>query len=201
MSNDQPSPAAPCFHAVVLAAGAGTRFGGSKLRADFEGRPLVCAAVAAACASPAQSVTLVTGADPQVAEAARCGCAVPLVVVQAMDWSDGVAASLKAGFSSAPSSAKGVFVFLGDMPRVPHGMAARLVEVLTGGASAAAPVCGGRRGHPVLVGPALMPAVAHLEGDKGLGDLLESLGAQLALVETEDDGVLFDVDTRDALPA
>ena len=199
MSNEPTSPTAPCFHAVVLAAGAGTRFGGGKLRADWNGRPLICAAVSAACASPAESVTLVTGADPEVAEAARCGCHIPLVVVQAMDWSDGLAASLKAGFSSAPANAKGVFVFLGDMPRVPHELAGKLAEALTGGASAAAPVHGGRRGHPVLVGPALMPAVARLEGDKGLGDLLDTLGTQLALVETADAGVLFDVDTPDAL--
>lgn len=199
MSTEPTSPAAPCFHAVVLAAGAGTRFGGGKLRADWNGRPLICAAVSAACASPAESVTLVTGADPEVAEAARCGCERPMVVVQAMDWADGLAASLKAGFSSAPAQAKGVFVFLGDMPRVPHDLAGRLAEALTGGASAAAPVRDGVRGHPVLVGPALMPAVAHLEGDKGLGDLLDTLGGALALVEVDDDGVLFDVDTRDSL--
>ncbi len=196
MTTSSPSPE---YHAVVLAAGAGTRFGGGKLRAPYAGRPLIASAVAAACASPAASVTVVTGADPEVAEAARCDCGRPLLVVQALDWSEGMAASLRAGFSSASANAAGVFVFLGDMPRVPHDVAGRLAEALAGGAQAAAPVHGGRRGHPVLVGPVLAAAVTKLAGDEGLNAVLEGLGDKLALVETDDDGVLFDVDTPDAL--
>ena len=189
----------PEFHAVVLAAGAGTRFGGAKLRADYRGRPLVAAAVSAACASPACSVSVVIGADPEVADAARCDCGRPLVIVRAMDWADGLSASLRAGFSSAPAHAAGVFVFLADMPRVPHDMAARLVAALGPTVQAAAPVHRGVRGHPVLVGPALTPAVLRLTGDAGLNAVLDGLGDRLALVETDDDGVLFDVDAPDAL--
>jgi molybdenum cofactor cytidylyltransferase len=190
---------AGAYHAVVLAAGAGTRFGGGKLRANWRGKPLIRWAVEAACASPAVSVAVVTGADPEVGAAARCDCGSPLVVIGAMDWSQGLSASLRAGFSSAHIGAKGVFVFLGDMPRVPHDMAQRLCAALTGGAKAAAPVCGGRRGHPVLVGRELAVEVATLGGDAGLGAVLDGLGPALALVETDDDGVLFDVDTPDQL--
>lgn len=200
MSNDPPTTAGE-LHAVVLAAGAGSRFGGGKLRADYRGKPLIRWAVEAACASPAARVTVVTGADPEVAAAARCDCQRPLLVTQAMDWAEGLAASLRAGFSSAPANAAGVFVFLGDMPRTPPGVGDALVEALKDGKAAAAPVFAGKRGHPVLVGPALMPAVATLTGDVGLNDLLEALGGQLALVEVDDDGVLFDVDAPEHLHA
>ena len=189
------------YHAVVLAAGAGTRFGGSKLRATWHGKPLIRWAVEAACASPAGSVAVVTGADPEVGAAARCDCHAPLVVIGAHDWSEGLSASLRAGFSSAPINARGVFVFLGDMPRTPHDLGRRLCEALTGGAKAAAPVCGGRRGHPVLVGRELSDQIAMISGDIGLNATLDALGPALALVETDDDGVLFDVDTPDQLEA
>lgn len=194
-----PDPAEGAYHAVVLAAGAGTRFGGGKLRADYRGKPLIRWAVEAACASPAGSVAVVTGADPEVADVARCDCHLPLVVVGALDWSEGLSASLRAGFSSAPINARGVFVFLGDMPRVPPDIGRRLCEALTGGAKAAAPVCGGKRGHPVLVGRELADQVARISGDVGLNATLDALGPALALVETDDDGVLFDVDTPDQL--
>ena len=187
------------YHAVVLAAGAGTRFGGGKLRAGWRGKPLIRWAVEAACASPAGSVAVVTGADPEVGAAARCDCGSPLMVIGAMDWAQGLSASLRAGFSSAPIGARGVFVYLGDMPRIPHDMGRRLSAALTGGAKAAAPVCGGRRGHPVLVGRELADQVAVISGDVGLNALLDALGPALALVETDDDGVLFDVDTPDQL--
>lgn len=183
----------------MLAGGAGARFGGAKLSAPWRGAPLISAALAAACASPAAGVTLVTGADPALADLARAACAAPFAVVHAADWAEGLAASLRAGWRAAPEDADAVFVFLGDMPRTPHGMAARLVPALTTGAAAAAPTYCGRRGHPVLVGRELAGAVARRRGDAGLGAILDSLGERLALVPTDDEGVLFDVDTREAL--
>ncbi len=199
--SDTPSPSPGGYHAVVLAAGAGTRFGGGKLRADWRGKPLIRWAVEAACASPAHSVAVVTGADPEVGAAARCDCSAPLVVIGAMDWAEGLAASLRAGFSSAPTAVDGVFVFLGDMPRTPHDLGPKLCAALAGGAKAAAPVHAGRRGHPVLVGRALLDQVATVSGDTGLNAVLDALGPALALVETDDDGVLFDVDTPEQLQA
>jgi CTP:molybdopterin cytidylyltransferase MocA len=65
--------------AVVLAAGAGARFGGGKLLAPYMAGVLLDGALAAALAAPACSVTLVTGADAgedlaeQVAARARRG--------------------------------------------------------------------------------------------------------------------------------
>jgi molybdenum cofactor cytidylyltransferase len=87
-----------------------------------------------------------------------------------------------------------VFVFLGDMPRVPAAVLAPLAEAVAAGAAAAAPVFGGRRGHPVLFGKGLLAALGDLTGDRGAGELLKGLGDRLAQVEAPDDGVLYDVD-------
>lgn len=196
-----PELAAP-LHAVVLAAGAGTRFGGGKLRADYRGRPLLAWALDAAFAAPTAGVTLVTGADAcetgAVAREAAAGR--PLAVVRCADWAAGLSASLAVGLARVPAEAAGALVFLGDMPRIPEGLAARLVEAFAAeGVEAAAPVCGGRRGHPALLGRALFAAAATLNGDRGAGALLAGLGPRLARVETDDPGVLFDVDTPAAL--
>ena len=56
--------------AIVLAAGAGTRFGGGKLTADWSGAPLLEAAIAAAFAAPVRTVSVVWGADGRVLEVA-----------------------------------------------------------------------------------------------------------------------------------
>ncbi|MFZ5670714.1 MAG: NTP transferase domain-containing protein, partial [Pseudomonadota bacterium] len=68
------------------------------------------------------------------------------------------------------------------------------------GAPAAAPVFEGRRGHPVLFGASLFPALLALRGDQGAGRLLDGLDEGLARVRAGDDGVLFDVDTPGPLP-
>lgn len=49
-------------HAVVLAAGAASRFGGGKLTAHWRGEPLIRWAVRAALAARVESVVLVVGA-------------------------------------------------------------------------------------------------------------------------------------------
>lgn len=189
----------PVYTAVVLAAGTGSRFGGGKLLAPWEGAPLVHAALAAARAAPVREVILVTGADAEaVATAARAfDPAIP--VVHALRYAEGMAESLKAGVAAVPAGRDGAFVFLGDMPRVPQSVLPVMAQAVADGALAAAPVFSGRRGNPVLLSAALFPQVRDLSGDVGARPLLQGLGSRLALVETDDDGVLFDVDHRSDL--
>ena len=189
------------LEAIVLAAGAGTRFGGGKLTAPWGEGLLLDAALAAAFAAPVRSVTVVWGADPAVLEAASryadsTGQPGRLHLVRNPLHAEGMGASLRAGVSGLPPDASGAFVFLGDMPRIPHEIAPKLAEALAAGARAAAPVRGGRRGHPALFSAELFPALLSLAGDKGAGWLLNAMTHGLALIPTEDDGALFDVDER-----
>lgn len=191
--------------AIVLAAGAGRRFGGGKLLAEFEGRPLLAGALEAALASPAQDVILVTGAQAEavgaiartVAGATAKGAR--LRIVHAPDHEEGMGASLRAAAAALPMGIAGAFILLGDMPKVPAAILPRLAQSVRDGAAAAAPTHNGRRGHPVLIGRDLLPALAQLSGDKGARAILAGLGKRMALVETHDPGVLFDVDRPEDL--
>lgn len=194
--------------AVVLAAGAGRRFakhsGGRKLLAPFEGRPLIVGALDAAFAAPARRVLLVTDGDPDLARiaadhAGTLGRRADLEIVVAADAAEGMGASLRTAVAALQSDSDGVFVFLGDMPRVPPGLAGDLARALRPGVDAAAPCFAGRRGHPVLFGRACYPALRGLEGDVGAREVLAALGERLALVESPDDGLLFDVDRPEDL--
>lgn len=188
------------WSAIVLAAGAGRRFGGRKLLATFEGGPLIEGALRAAFASPASTVILVTGSDAEdVAEVARAfaerqGTRQRLQIVHAADHAEGMGASLRAGAEALAADTAGTFVLLGDMPKVPAALLPRLVEAVEAGAAAAAPVCGGRRGHPVLFGAELLDHLRQAAGDEGARAALSGLGPRLAHIETDDEGVLFDVD-------
>lgn len=180
------------LEAIVLAAGSGSRFGGGKLTSPYATGHLIDGALAAAFAAPVWRVTVVVGADPKVAEiAAQAGAR----VVIAHDHAAGLAASLRTGINSLAETCTGVFVFLGDMPRVPHAVLPLLAKALEGKA-AAAPAFAGQRGHPALIGNALFEDVLALKGDAGAGRILAGLGDRLATVDAPDDGVLFDVDVR-----
>ena len=188
------------LEAIVLAAGAGSRFGGAKLTAPWRGGVLIDGALAAAFAAPARSVTLVTGADPRVREASRAFAATlgqtsRLRLVHAQDHAEGMAATLRAGIVALPADTAGAFVFLGDMPLIPPAILPRLAAALARGARAAAPVFDGRRGHPVLFGRGLFAALMALIGDQGARSVLQDLEhGSVALIEAADSGVLFDVD-------
>lgn len=193
------------FEAIVLAAGAGSRFGGGKLLAPWRGGVLLEGALAAAFAAPVARVIVVTGTDARAVEAGvrawagRAGVTDRLAVVHAPDHAEGLGASLRKGASVLSPGLAGVFVFLGDMPRVPAGVAAQLASAVKAGAPAAAAVFQGQRGHPTLIGAGLIPALLSLTGDAGARGVLKDLGDRLALVEAPDDGVLFDVDERSDL--
>jgi len=187
------------LEAIVLAGGAGARFGGGKLTHPWRGGALIDGALAAAFAAPARTVTVVTGADPRVeaaaaAFAASVGEAARLRIVHCEGHAEGMGATLRAGVASLPPDAAGAYVFLGDMPAIPAAAPPALAEALAAGAPAAAPRFKGQRGHPVLFGAALFPQLSALAGDQGAREVLRALGGALALVETDDPGVLVDID-------
>ena len=182
-------------HALVLAAGSARRFGAAKLLAPFRGGALIDAALGAALKAPVSSVVVTTGAGAE-AVAARVRAVAPgAVLVHASDHAEGMAASLRAGIAGLPPTAEGVLIFLGDMPDIPEEIPPKLVRALLAGAPAAAPSLAGRRGHPVGVTRSQFPALTALSGDEGARRVLEGLGEAVALVETDDPGVLADVDT------
>ncbi|MEO8113545.1 MAG: nucleotidyltransferase family protein [Phenylobacterium sp.] len=184
------------FEAIVLAAGSGARFGGGKLTTAYGAGVLLDGALRAAFSAPVRSVTLVTGADSAAVTDVALTFDPAVRIVHAADHAEGMGASLRAGIASLPDDAAGVFVFLGDMPRVPVEVLRPLAEAVAAGAPAAAPTWQGRRGNPAVVGRGLFPDLLKLTGDTGARGVLQALGDRLALVEAPDDGVLFDVDER-----
>ena len=150
--------------ALVLAAGSGSRFGSDKLSAPFRGEPLVHHAIRAALKAPAERAIVV--AHPALDLSAFNN--IEIVRLTSTALSD----SLREGLDAA-GYVDALFVFLGDMPLVPHDIAAQLVEQI-GSAYAAMPRHGDKLGHPVLLSHAAFADLRLLEGDAGLGKLLRT---------------------------
>lgn len=172
--------------ALVLAAGSARRFGSDKLSAPFRGEPLVHHAIRAARAAPVERVIVVCGDRLDLGDWPGCPAVEPVPIA-----STALSESLKAGVGAAGAVA-GLFVFLGDMPLVPHGVAGSLAAALEGH-FAAVPRHAGTRGHPVLLSARALAEVATLTGDEGAGRLLKQRG-DVAFVEVSDDAILLDVD-------
>jgi len=167
--------------------------------APWRGGALIDGALDAALAAPVDAVWVVVGADPAVAARALSRRAVH--IVQAEDHASGMSASLKAGVAALPADAAGVFIFLGDMPLIPHAVLAPLVRAVAEGAPAAVPIWQGRQGHPAALSRHLFPMLQGLVGDRGARGVLDGLGDSLALIPSPDAGVLLDVDQPSDMPA
>ena len=152
---------------LILAAGAGTRFGDRpKLLADVEGRPLLEYAIRAQCAvAQLERIVVVLGARASdLREQVDFGRAQPVVCE---DWETGQAASLRCGLRALEGADK-VIVTLGDSPLVTSAVISRFIDE-PGGTRA---LYEGRPGHPVVLEAEQIRALSSLSGDQGARDIL-----------------------------
>lgn len=156
---------------LVLAAGAGTRFGErSKLLAELDGRPLLEHAIAAQCGvADLERVAVVLGAFAEDILARVDFMRSEPVVCER--WREGQALSLRRGIEYLTESleVRKVIVTLGDQPRMTAELIARFVAEPPGTRA----TYEGRPGHPVVLGPVQMRALAPLRGDHGAREILQ----------------------------
>lgn len=188
-------PTSPQVAAVVLAAGSGRRFGGTKQLAELDGRPLVEHAVATARRAGLAPVVVVVGHD---AHRVRAVLPSDVEVVDNPAHATGQASSLRAGVAAvATSDAEGLVVLLADQPGIDPEVVVRVAAALGDGHLAARARYVDRPGHPVALARSTFGALATLTGDVGARDLL----AELAVHEVPVAGPCPpDVDTPDDLP-
>lgn len=153
---------------VVLAAGAGRRFGGAKQLAPLAGRPLLEHALMTAAAVPFGRRVVVLGSRAgEIMERIDLHGVDPVVCDQ---WGEGMAASLREGVAALGEVAAAV-ILLGDQPLVSPAAVHRVLAA-RGDGDAVRATYDGRPGHPVLFGRSLFPAVAGLRGETGARHLL-----------------------------
>lgn len=174
---------------MLLAAGAGTRYGSPKVLAHRGAwlRTAVAALSQGGCAQ----VMVVVGA---AADEARALMPHDVSTVEAADWATGMGASLRAGLAAAEStSASHALVHLVDTPDVGAHVVAR---VLASRADIARATFTGVPGHPVLLARRHWPQVrARATGDHGARGFLRGR-PDVVLVECADLATGIDHDTR-----
>ncbi len=172
--------------AVVLAAGAGTRFGGDthKLRAPFRGLTVVQHALGAALEAGLDATYVVTGAV-ELRDLIPGG----VVLVENHSWELGQATSLRAGLFAAENDGhEAVVVGLGDQPLV-GAESWRAVAEAEGELVTA--VYRGRRSPPVKLGSAVWPLLP-TSGDAGARMLMRMRPEQVTEVSCAGEPVDFD---------
>ena len=175
--------------------------GSNKLLAEIDGKPMVArtAQRLLAVACPADRRRLGNQADQVDAALGK----LPVERVRNPAFAEGLSTSLKCGLAALPDDIDGVIVCLGDMPLVAGRDLDRLIAAFNPleGRAIVVPTRRGKRGNPVLWAKRFIPEMAELAGDVGAKHLIGEHAELVCEVEMDDDSVLVDIDTPDALAA
>jgi len=160
------------LHAIVLAAGASTRFGSAKQLARVAGRPLLHTAVARAADVAGSAVTVVLGA--RAAELSPLLTHSQASVVINRDWREGMASSIRAGVARLPASCTAVLLMLVDQAAVTAEDLKRLASAWRRQPDyIVAARYGMTTGVPAIFPRSVFPGLASLRGDVGARVLLQ----------------------------
>lgn len=190
--------APPRVGAVVLAAGAGSRFGGGKLLASLDGRPILQHVLDRVAAAGLAQTVVVMGADQDAVEASMAWRGEDRV--RNPDPGRGLSSSVRLGVEALDPDIDRALIVLGDQPSLPDGVIEALVaQPSDPGRPIVVPVYQGDRGrNPVLLDrAAFVDATAGLHGDRGLGPWIAEHAELVREVPVA--GANPDVDTRDDL--
>jgi molybdenum cofactor cytidylyltransferase len=195
-------PQGPRIGALLLAAGQSRRMGGpNKLLVEIDGVPMVARVTQRLLASRARPIIAVLGNQANAVDAALGK--LPVKRVRNPEFAGGLSTSLKRGLTTLPADLDGVIVCLGDMPLISGRHLDRLIAAFNPleGRAIVVPTRRGKRGNPVLWSRQFFPEMAALAGDVGAKHLTGEHAELVAEVEMDDDAVLVDIDTPEALDA
>jgi molybdenum cofactor cytidylyltransferase len=91
----------------------------------------------------------------------------------------------------------GYVIALADMPFIQPATISRVADAIRHGADIAMPSYQGQRGHPVGFAVKFHNALTQLSGDEGARAIIKSHAKALTLLETDDAGVVTDIDTQE----
>ncbi len=155
---------------LILAAGAGERFGGIKPLAEVDGRPMILNACALADQGVAGPVHVVLGAHHQrIAERLPAN----VQVVLNPSWQQGMGSSLAAGMTALGEAWNGVLVLLADQVALrPEALAVLAERWRQAPGHVVSAHYGGRPGVPAIFPRRLFAELAGFSGGQGAKEIL-----------------------------
>jgi molybdenum cofactor cytidylyltransferase len=183
--------------AVILAAGAATRFGGDKLSAELDGRPVLRHVIDAAANGGLEPIVVVAPPDDRLAQVGLD----PARVVVNHAPAEGLSSSVRLGLRALDADATrppldAAVILPGDQPRVRPDVIRGLIEAAAGSPETPFVVArhaGDRSPNPVLARHDVWRLADELAGDRGFGPLLASRPELVRWLAVEGDNP--DVDT------
>jgi molybdenum cofactor cytidylyltransferase len=181
---------------IVLAAGTGSRFGGTKQLVEIEGKPLVRYPIDALREAEVDEVIVVVGHNR---DAVRAAVPVDVDVVINPDYRDGQATSLAAALRAVDDTSEAAVILLADQPGVTADDVRALIDAFRATRSQIVRLVFTDGPGPALLSREIYAEAGHLHGDAGARVLMASHPEWVHEVRI-DRPAPVDVDTPEDLP-
>lgn len=180
--------------AVILAAGESKRMGLPKMLLTFSGRTMIEKVITNVSESKIDKIIVVLGAYREAL--VELISKLPVKYCYNDNYKKGMLSSVQCGFRNLSSVCRAVLVFQGDQPLITSNAINEVIEAyLSSGKGIVIPVYKNRRGHPLLIDIKYRDEIEKLNPDKGLRSLAYRFSDDVIEVNTNESGVLTDIDT------
>ena len=179
--------------AVVLAAGASTRFGSLKQLLPLGTKTLLQHVLDVARASTVDEVVVVLGyGAEQVAPYLPPWCR--MVINE--NWRAGISSSIRSGLGAMDHRSEAALFLLGDQPRLTTSGIQCVLQAYYGTTRPiVVPTYRGQRGNPALFDRRFFPTLREMKGDVGGRQVSDSFPDQVLAVEMPSADWFLDIDT------
>ena len=182
--------------AILLAAGQSKRMDGeNKLTNEIQGVPLIKHSVKNILASSIGELIIVLGYQKEIIEKI-IDKNNKIKFVFNKDFESGMASSIKTGLNNLSEKTESFFICLGDMPMVGHGVYNQLIKSKDN-KEIIVPIYKGQQGNPVLFNKSMKEKIMGITGDVGAKKILELNKDKILNIETNDQSVVKDFNTKD----
>ncbi len=179
--------------AILLAAGQSKRMNGeNKLAKKIKGIPLIKCALNNILKSSINEIVVVLGYQSEIIEK-LIDKNDKIKFVFNSNFETGMASSIKKGVENLSKKTEAFFVSLGDMPSINYDTYNKLIECKKK-QRIIVPTFKGQAGNPVLFPISFVSKILSVEGDYGAKKILEINKQDIFNLETNDSGIIKDLD-------
>ena len=179
--------------AIVLAAGMSRRMGAQKVLLPFGGKTVISHIVDQIAGSVVDKIIVVAGRESDKVKEQLSGRDVSTVINP--DCGAEMLSSVRCGIRALPEECRCVLVALGDQPGITTGLIDEMVNAFkAAGKGIVAPVCQGKRGHPILFSSRYGNEILTRYEDIGLRGLAETHADDVFELNVSSTAVLCDMD-------
>jgi CTP:molybdopterin cytidylyltransferase MocA len=188
----------PHFASILLAAGASVRMGRPKPLLVYRGETFLDTQIALHSTCCAQVFVVLGHCAEEIAAGAKLTGNAVLLLNPEPDL--GQVSSLQCGLRALPAHIQAVMMQPVDSPGVDPATLRAMCQAWDAAAAPpdlVVPVQAGRRGHPVLMGRAIVRELLTLRQDATARDVVHAHRSSTVFVETDDSAIHRDIDTQE----